>query len=299
MSDRSLVTLGTGAQVPTRERNQNGHLLRWGPEGLLFDPGEGTQRQMLRAGIAASRVSAILVSHFHGDHCLGLPGVVQRISLDRARDEVRVVFPASGREYFERLVAASAFHQTMRVVPVEVPEAGGELEIGGMRVLALPLEHPEPCVGYRVEEPPRPRVNKERASEVGLAGPDVGRLLREGRVEINGRVVEVSEVTEEREGRSFAYVTDTRPCEEAAALAQSVDLLLMEATYAVAEQGLAEQYGHCTSRETALLARRVGAKRLVLTHFSQRYRSVDGLLAEAQQEFERVEVAAELGVVEF
>ena len=101
MSDRELVVLGTASQAPTRRRNHNGYLLRWDGEGLLFDPGEGTQRQMIFAGVTASQITRICLTHFHGDHCLGLPGVLQRMSLDRVPHVVDACFPAQNREVFD------------------------------------------------------------------------------------------------------------------------------------------------------------------------------------------------------
>src|SRR5919197_2208571 len=107
MSSRVFIALGTSSQVPTRERNHNGYFLRWDGHGMLFDPGEGTQRQMIFANVSASDITHILITHFHGDHCLGLPGVVQRLSLDRASHLVRLYFPASEREHLDHLLAAS------------------------------------------------------------------------------------------------------------------------------------------------------------------------------------------------
>ena len=103
MSARELVVLGTASQVPTRHRNHNGYFLRWDAEGILFDPGEGTQRQMLRAGVAAHDLTRLCVSHFHGDHSLGLAGVIQRINLDRVPHPVTAHYPESGRRFFDRL----------------------------------------------------------------------------------------------------------------------------------------------------------------------------------------------------
>src|SRR5438874_8550637 len=103
MPARELVVLGTASQAPTRHRNHNGYLLRWDDEGWLFDPGEGTQRQLLFAGVAASAITRICLTHFHGDHCLGLPGVIQRIALDGVTESVHAYFPASGRPYWDRL----------------------------------------------------------------------------------------------------------------------------------------------------------------------------------------------------
>ena len=108
MSVRELVVLGTASQAPTRHRNHNGYLLRWDGEAILFDPGEGTQRQFTLAGVSAASVDRICITHFHGDHCLGLPGMIMRLSLDAGSLPVPVHYPASGQSHFERLRFATA-----------------------------------------------------------------------------------------------------------------------------------------------------------------------------------------------
>jgi ribonuclease BN (tRNA processing enzyme) len=128
VSDRELVVLGTASQAPTRSRNHNGYLLRWDGEGLLFDPGEGTQRQMIFAGVTASQITRICITHFHGDHCLGLPGVLQRMSLDRVPHVVDACYPAQNQEVFTRLRHAALFHDVVNLR--ERPVTGGGTVIG-------------------------------------------------------------------------------------------------------------------------------------------------------------------------
>src|SRR5512141_1858687 len=130
MSTRDLVVLGTASQVPTRYRNHNGYLLRWDDEGFLFDPGEGTQRQMIYAEVSATEITRVCITHFHGDHCLGLAGISQRISLDGAPHVVHAYYPASGQIYVERLLHASFYHDVGRweLHPIE---AAGEIDRGG------------------------------------------------------------------------------------------------------------------------------------------------------------------------
>jgi hypothetical protein len=134
VSNRELVVLGTASQAPTRSRNHNGYFLRWDGEGLLFDPGEGTQRQMLFAGVTASQVTRICITHFHGDHCLGLPGVLQRMSLDRVPHAVEVCYPAESREVFGRLRQASLFRDRLQlrerpVEPVDPADPAGPVTV--------------------------------------------------------------------------------------------------------------------------------------------------------------------------
>lgn len=221
--------LGTSSQVPTRHRNHNGYLLRWDGEGLLFDPGEGTQRQLLLAGVPASTVTRLCLTHFHGDHCLGVPGVVQRLSLDEVRHPVHADFPASGQEFFARLHHACIFHDRADLCEEPVI-ADGPVAMGAFGVLeARTLDHTVDTIGYRLTEPDGRRFVPELLARFGIAGPAVGELHRAGSIEIDGRIVDVSDVSEPRLGQRFAFVMDTRLCDAVYALADGVDLLVIEA----------------------------------------------------------------------
>jgi ribonuclease Z len=292
---RELVVLGTASQVPTRHRNHNGYLLLWDGEGLLFDPGEGTQRQMLHAGVSASAITRICVTHFHGDHCLGLPGIIQRINLDRPPHPVSAYYPASGQEFFDRLHHASVFHETVELRPE--PIAGsGELTAEGapFALEAVRLSHPVESFGYRLTEPDGRRILPELLAAHGIAGPAVGRLQREGAVTLDdGSTVTLEQVSEPRPGQSAAFVMDTRLCDGVAQLAEGVDLLIVEATFLEADARLASDHGHLTAAQAARTAAEAGVRKLVLTHFSQRYPDTGGHLAEARRHFDGEIVLAE------
>ncbi|MEU9891757.1 ribonuclease Z [Sphaerisporangium sp. NPDC051011] len=293
MSTRELVVLGTASQTPTRNRNHNAYLLRWDGAGLLFDPGEGTQRQMILAGVAATDVTRILISHFHGDHCLGVPGVVQRLSLDRVPHPVYAHFPASGAEYFARLRHASSYHETATVIaqPVHAPGVIAEGAFG--RIEAHPLDHPVQAYGYRLVEPDGRRMLRDRLAALGVSGPRVGELLREGSIRVNGRTVTIEEVSEPRAGQRFAFVMDTRLCEGVHTLADGADMLVIESTFLDADARLAHEFGHLTAGQAARVARESGVRRLVLTHFSQRYPDATAFAAEARRHFDGDLVIAE------
>ncbi|WP_330185075.1 ribonuclease Z [Nocardia sp. NBC_01503] len=294
MSQRELVILGTASQVPTKQRNHNGYLLRWDGEGLLFDPGEGTQRQMIYAGVSATDLTRIGITHFHGDHSLGLAGVVQRISLDKVPHPVDVYYPASGERYFQRLCTSTAYHQTGELRPHPI-DAAGELDAPGapFTLRTAPLSHPVEAFGYRLTEADGRRIVPERLRELGLSGPVVGRLQRDGEVEFDGRTIYLDEVSELRRGQSFAFIMDTRLCDGVHELAAGVDMLVIEATFVDADTHLATEFGHLTAGQAGEVAARAGARTLVLTHFSQRYRSLDEHLAEARKEFDGEIVVAE------
>ncbi|SEG86182.1 RNAse Z [Actinacidiphila yanglinensis] len=267
MSPRELVVLGTASQVPTRQRNHNGYLLRWDREGILFDPGEGTQRQMTHAGVTSHDLTRICVTHFHGDHSLGVAGVVQRINLDRVPHPITAHYPASGQRYFDRLRHATAYYESveLREQPVD---ADGPIATGaGFTLSARRLSHPVEAFGYRLDEPDGRRMLQERLAEHGIAGPDIGRLQREGAL----RGVALDEVSEVRPGQSFAFVMDTRMCPAVPELAAGCDLLAIESTFLDEDAGIAEEYGHLTAGQAGRVAAEAGVRHLVLTHFSQRY----------------------------
>ncbi|MFI6486281.1 ribonuclease Z [Streptomyces sp. NPDC050564] len=267
MSVRELVVLGTASQVPTRHRNHNGYLLRWDGEGLLFDPGEGTQRQMLRAGVAAHDLHRICVTHFHGDHSLGLAGVIQRINLDRVPHEVTVHYPRSGQRFFDRLRYATAYRETVELTEAPVEVEGVLATTPSYTLEARRLSHPVESFGYRLVEPDGRRILPERLAERGIRGPDVGRLQREG--SLHG--VSLDDVSEVRHGQRFAFVMDTRLCEGVGALAEGCDLLVIESTFLDEDEQLAMDHGHLTAGQAGRVAMEAGVRHLVLTHFSQRY----------------------------
>jgi ribonuclease Z len=293
VSIRELVVLGTSSQVPTRTRNHNGYLLRWDTEGFLFDPGEGTQRQLGHAGVAATGITRLFITHFHGDHCLGVPGVVQRLSLDRVDHPVVAHFPASGAEFFDRLRHASVFYDTLdlRAEPVA---ADGVVARGPFGVMeAHRLDHPVDTFGYRLVEADGRRMLPDRLAACGVRGPDIGLLQRAGTIEIDGRTVTLDEVSTVRHGQRFAFVMDTRLCDAVYTLAAGVDLLVIEATYLQADATLAETNGHLTAAQAARVAAECGVRRLVLTHFSQRYDDPVAFYVEASEHFDGDLVVAE------
>jgi len=302
VSRRELVVLGTASMVPTRTRNHNGYVLFFDDTTVLFDPGEGTQRQMTLAGVSATDLTRIAITHLHGDHSLGLAGVVQRLSGDQVRHTVPISFPASGEPWVRHLLDASAYDHHERVVlqpvafaattdpadparpgvpAVTLPRADGERGAGpGAPVLtARPLDHRVDAVGYRLQEPDGVSLDPAALAAAGVPpGPAVGRLARDGVLVLeDGRTVRREAVSVPRPGQSVAFVMDTRLCDAVGELADGVDLLVVESTFLHRDADLAARWAHLTCRQAALVAARAGVRHLVLTHFSQRYRVPDEL----------------------
>lgn len=285
------MVLGTAGQVPTRERNLNGYFLRWDTEGLLFDPGEGTQRQMLLAGVRASSVTRILVTHFHGDHCLGLPGVLQRLALDQVVHPVSIYYPTEGQAFVDSI---------QHGLPLDTHPVtdGGLLSTAPpFDLFAVPLDHRTQTFGWRLQEPDGRRLIPERLTSLGIEGPARGALQRDGSLDIGYRRVAVEEVSEPRSGQRFAFVMDTRLCDGAYELAENADMLVCESTFLSAEAKNAEEWGHLTAAQAATLARESGVKLLVLTHFSQRYPDATVLLEEAASIFPHTALAEDLKTI--
>ncbi|WP_018653048.1 ribonuclease Z [Actinomadura flavalba] len=278
MSVRELVVLGSSSAVPTRYRNHNGYLLRWDGHGLLFDPGEGTQRQLVFAGASATDLTWLCVTHFHGDHCLGVPGIVQRVARDGVPHPVRAVFPASGAVYWERLRHASAFRDTgvireTRLSGEHVAIDTGDAPFG---LAARRLSHPVESYGYRLTEPDGLSMLPGELARRGISGPQIGVLRARGEITApDGSTVTLAETSRVRPGQTFAFVMDTRLCDGAFALAENADLLVIESTFLDAEAHLARDHGHLTAAQAARVAAESGARHLVLTHFSERYRPED------------------------
>jgi ribonuclease Z len=269
---RELVVLGTASQVPTRTRNHNGYLLRWDGEGLLFDPGEGTQRQMIHAGVTATQITRICLTHVHGDHCFGLPGVLSRLALDGVTQPIDLHYPATGEDVVRALVSLASPGADLRLHP---HGAAGPIAPG---LEVRPLHHRIETYGYRLVEPDGRTLLPDRLAAAGIAGPDVGRLQRGGSL----RGVRLEDVSVPRPGQRFAFVMDTAPCPGAQELAEGADLLVAEATFSDDDAELAAQYRHLTAGQAGTLAADGGVGTLVLTHFSSRYSDVTPLAEQAR-----------------
>lgn len=294
-SQREVVVLGTASQAPTRTRNHNGYLVRLGDVGVLVDPGEGTQRQMLLAGVRSSQVTHIAITHHHGDHCLGLPGILQRMVLDQRTDPVTLVHPTAATPFIDRLLGIGLFDDGLTVHRVTWDDDGGQVPVrDGVTLQGVPLRHRVPCLGYRLQEAARPAFVPERLAAVGLAGPAVGRLAREGTVEVDGRVVTLAEVSVPVPGQAVAVVMDTAVCAGAVTAMADADLAVVESTFRDGDEALAETFGHLTAGQAGRLAAEAGVRRLVLTHYSQRYPDAEGFAVQARAHHDDVVAAEDL-----
>lgn len=294
MTVRDLTILGCSSQQPTRFRNHGAYLLRWNDYGFLFDPGEGTQRQFIYANIAPTVVTHILISHFHGDHCLGLGSVLMRLNLDKVTHPIHCYYPASGKKYFDRLRYGTIYHEMITVIEHPVSQNGFVYADDKFRIDAAFLEHGVDNVGWRITEADTRKFDKAKLAAAGVQGPMVKELEEKGLIIVNGREVKLEEVSWIRKGDVFSVVIDTCTCQNAVELARDANMLLCESTYLEEHRDLALSHHHLTAKQAATIAKQANAKELILTHFSARYQNLKDFEREARAVFPNTHVAEDL-----
>jgi ribonuclease Z len=291
--DLDVLFVGTAGSAPTARRGLPATLVRRGGERLLFDCGEGTQRQLIRS-VGLVEVDAVFVTHFHADHVLGVPGLLKTYGLQGRERPLSVHGPTG----LERLF--SVLRPVIGRLPYEVRlvelRPGAELDREGYRVAAFAVDHGVPALGYAVIEDARPgRFDEERARALGLeAGPDFGRLQRGEMVD---GVSPDQVLGDPRRGRAVVIAGDTAPCEMTRVVAHRADLLVHEATFMQEDSARARQTGHSTAHGAAELAARAEVELLALTHLSSRYSGED-MRDEARAAFERTIVPRDLDRVD-
>lgn len=307
--------LGTGAGRPNKHRNVTAMALQL-PEPMtgwwLFDAGEGTQHQLMKVPLKLNKLEAIFVTHLHGDHLYGLPGLLSSRSFDGGITPVKLYGPVGIRQYIETTFAitGSTLDYELNIQELAIPEptveqAASTIYSGDrFEVKAMPLQHRIPCFGYRVEERDAPgRLQAEKLRALGIKeGPLFGKLKRgEGVTLEDGTFVAPAEVTDGVfQGRIITVLGDTSPCEAAVTLGENADLLIHEATFAAGMEDKAHEFGHSTSTEAALTAHKAGARQLAMTHFSGRYSSEElgDLVVEAGVVFPNTVAAQDLLMLE-
>jgi ribonuclease Z len=292
-----IIFLGTGGSLPTRNRNPSAVIVNLKGELLLFDCGEGTQQQMMRAKTGMMSLSSIFVSHFHADHFLGIPGLMQTMSFLGRKEPLTIYGPEGTREFTEFFKILGYFNLKYEVRGVEL-SPGDVVEGKNYIVRALKTEHSIPSFGYALIENPRPgRFNRKRAVELGVPpGPLFAKLQKGNPVEVNGKIVKPEEVMgAPRPGRTIIYTGDTRPCEAVLEASKDADLLIHDGSFADEMKDWAEESRHSTAGEVAALAKEARVRKLVLTHISSRYTDdVEPILKDSKKVFENVIVAEDL-----
>ena len=277
--------------VPTKERNHPGILVRDKNQGILLDCGENIQRQLKIAGIKCTKITKIFITHWHGDHVLGLPGLLNSMSRSDYSGKLEIYGPKGTKKFYEYMNKAFESTVNIEIKIIEI-ENGIAYEDEKLKIEVLPLEHGVPTIGIRIEEKDRLRINKAKAKKIGLSeGPLMGKLQQRKNIMLNGKKISYKEVTYKVEGIKIAYISDTVFCKNTIKIAKNADLLIAESTYESSLEERAEEYKHLTAQQAATVASKSNVKKLVLTHFSQRYKDVNVILDDAKQVFDNTILA--------
>lgn len=274
--------------MPTKERSPSAVFLKFKGEGILFDCGEGTQRQMRIAGLSLADVTKICISHWHGDHVLGLPGLLLTIGSLNLNRAIDIYGPRGSKRAFQRMFGGMEFEVKFNIRVHEVHE-GVFVDREDFRLECLPMKHPVPCIGFAFVEKDRRRIKVDVIKKLGIPeGPLLGDLQRGKAIEYKGKKVTPQDATVIVKGRKVAVITDTLMTENCVKLAANADVLVCDSTYTSKLKEKAEEHGHLTALEAAQIASRAGVKKLVLTHFSARYKDTIELEEDARTAFDKV-----------
>src|SRR3989338_3175801 len=283
-----ITFLGTSSMVPTKDRNQIAVFLSYGSEGILFDCGEGTQRQFKIAGISLTKVTKILLSHWHGDHVLGLPGLIQTLSSTDYKGKLEIYGPIGTKKRMEKMFEAFVFDKRLNFVVKEVKN-GVFFENNEFQLEAYSLEHGIEILGYRFVEKDKRKIDMKKIKKFNIPdGPLIGKLQQNKSIEHNGKKIMPEEVAYIESGKKIAYITDTVLCDNCYKIADDADLLICEATYSSKLVGKSEEHGHMTAKQAAQIANKSNAKQLILIHFSARYKNTQELEEDARNIFDNV-----------
>jgi ribonuclease Z len=292
-----VIFLGTSSMVPTKDRNQSAILLRYKNEGILVDCGEGTQRQFKQKGIPLTRITKILITHWHGDHVFGLPGVLSTLGAEDYQKTLEIYGPKGTNQHMENMFKAFVFDRRIKFVVKEVKE-GKFFDSKDFYLEAAPLEHGVITMGYAFVQKDIRHVDVKKTKKLGIPnGPLLGKLQDNESITFNGKKINPKDVTFIEKGKRIAILGDTRPCGNAVKIGKDADLLVCEATYASELEEKGEEYGHMTGKQAGLVANQANAKKLVLTHFSARYKTTEQVEEDAKDVFSNSIAAKDFMVI--
>jgi len=293
MSQLSIIFLGTSGSWPTTKRNVTSIAIKRGKEIILFDCGEGTQRQLQRSSISYMQITKIFITHFHGDHFLGLPGLIQTMQLNDREAPLNIYGPKGMNKLLGQLLSLGFFKPNYKIYSHEVRQ-GDELDFNGYTIKIIKVKHGVPTIAYSLEEKLRPgKFNKPKALELGIPeGPFFSKLQQGISITLDdGRKIDPEMVLgPSRKGRKIVYSGDTVPTEKMIDFAKDADVLIHEATFHSDFNDLSTSYGHTTASEAAEIAKKANVKKLFLTHISPRYLDSNKLKEEAIKIFKNTDI---------
>src|SRR3989344_1741689 len=289
----NLTILGTGSAMPTPSRNHSATALDIGQEVLLFDCGEGTQLQLTKAGISNNKISKIFITHWHGDHILGLLGLTQTMSLNKRTKPLDIYGPAGTKANFKKFMELVDSQPVYKINVTDLKPGAFNAEKYSIAVAnAL---HVKPCLVYALQEKQKVKVNLDYLKKFGLKNNHaIGDLIKGKDIIWQGKKIKAKDATFVEKGKKFVYLLDSAYSKHLENFCKGADLLLCEATFADDMKEFAKEFGHMTAGQAATLAKKANVKKLIITHFSQRYKDTNVLLKEARKIFSNTIAARDL-----
>jgi len=292
-----LTFLGTSDAIPTAERNHTSILLNYKKENILVDCGEGTQRQFRKAKLNPNKVTRILITHWHGDHVLGIPGMLQTLSFSEYKNTLYIYGPIGTKEFMRNLLKTFVFHKNFKI---EVEEVSGKFfETDDFYIEAEKMRHGIPCNAYNFVKKGNLRIDKKKLSKTKIQGP-ILKKLKEGKdIVYQGKKYLAKNLTYAEYGKKVSFVFDTSFNERIVPFVKNSDLLICESTFGTDLEDRAEEYNHLTSKQTAEIAKKSNSKKLILTHISQRYsKNPKKILDSAKKIFKNSNLVKDLDEIE-
>ncbi len=289
-----ITFLGTGSMVPTPERNHTAILLSYENENILVDCGEGTQKQLRLAKIAPTKITKVLITHWHGDHVLGLPGLIQTLGAQEYSKVLDVYGPKGTKEFITNMFKGFINEFRIKIRINEINE-GIFYKSKDYSLEARRLNHSTICYGYSFIEADKRNVNVSYTKKFGLTRHPILKELQEGRsITWKGQKIKMEDATTLKKGKKISFILDTGYTKSAVELAEGADLLICEATHLEELKEKTEEYKHLTTKQAAGIAKEANVKKLIITHFSQRYKDLKKLEKEAKDEFKETIAAKDL-----
>ena len=292
-----LTFLGTSQAIPTESRNHTAMLLEYDDESILIDCGEGTQRQFRKAGINPCKITKMLITHWHGDHILGIPGLLQTLALNNYNRTLDVYGPQGTKRYMSMILDMFIFVGKIKVNVHEIEKR--RFYENKFILEAFPLRHSAPCLAYVFQEKDKLRIDKGKLKKLKIKGPLLGEIAKGKDIVFDGKKIKSKDITYLQKGKKITFVMDTEICSECYDAAKDADLLISESTYTKDLTEKAKAYQHLTAEQAATIAKKSKVKQLYLTHISQRYEKSPGvILKEAKKVFKNTVLAEDLMSIE-
>lgn len=284
------IFLGTGSAVPTAKRNHMGILLSFGSENILVDCGEGIQRQFKIAKLNPCKLTKILITHWHGDHVLGLPGLLQTLALSNYQKVLEIYGP-KGTLKNMNLIKQLNHEFNIKYNIIELDEKN--VDFSDFIIEALPMEHKTPCNAYSIILKDKLRIDRKKMALFNLKpGPEIKQLLNGKSIKAGKKVIKSSQVCFIDKGKKVSFILDTKYNKNCLKIAKNADVLISESTYGENDEDKAKEYFHMTSKDSANIAKKANVKKLFIVHLSDRYeKDLSIILKEAKSNFKQTFLA--------